>query len=189
MKEQLLQLFREFPQLAILISILASVAVAVLGVLPSFFITAANILFFGFWPGFALSLAGEALGAALAFFLYRKGFRKMSSKPLEKFPQARRLVELEGRPAFFMILSLRLLPFVPSGLVTFAAAVGRVSSIVFLIASTLGKIPALLIEAYSVAQIAEFGWQGKLILLAIAVYLIWLVVKSVRNKTDHKPNK
>lgn len=180
MKEHVLELFNQYAHLAILLSILLSMLVAVLGVVPSFFITAANILFFGFWPGFALSLAGEALGAALAFLFYRKGFRKMSSKPLEKFPKARRLVELEGRPAFFMILSLRLLPFVPSGLVTFAAAVGRVSAPVFLLASTLGKIPALLIEAYSVAQIAEFGWQGKLILFAVACYLIWLVAKGVR---------
>ncbi|HEY0066405.1 MAG TPA: VTT domain-containing protein [Flavisolibacter sp.] len=180
MKEQVLELFREYAHVAILLSILISMLVAVLGVVPSFFITAANILFFGFWPGFALSLAGEALGAALAFFLYRKGFRKMSVKPLEKFPKARRLVELEGRPAFFMILSLRLLPFVPSGLVTFAAAVGKVSAPVFLLASTLGKIPALFIEAYSLAQVAKFGWQGKLILFAVACYLIWIVVKSTR---------
>jgi uncharacterized membrane protein YdjX (TVP38/TMEM64 family) len=176
-KEQVLTLFREHEQAAILISLLVSIVVAVLGLVPSFFITAANILFFGFWEGTALSLAGEAVGAAVAFFLYRKGFRKASLGALGKFPKVRRLVEMEGREAFMMIMSLRLLPFIPSGLVTFAAAVGNVSAGIFLIASTVGKIPALLIEAYSVAQVAEFGWQGKAILFLAACYLIWLVVK------------
>jgi len=163
-------------------SLLLSIVVAVLGLVPSFFITAANILFFGFWQGTAISFAGEALGAAVSFLLYRKGFRKTSQKSLERFPKLQHLVNAEGRQAFWLVLSLRLLPFVPSGLVTFAGAIGSISFWSFVIASSLGKIPALLIEAYSVYQVVKFGWQGKAILALTGVMLIYFLVRKRKKK-------
>jgi len=175
-KESLLQLFGEHPQLAVAISLLASIVIAVAGILPSVFITAANILFFGFWPGLLLSFAGEALGAIVAFMLYRKGLKKGFAPKLDAYPRAKPLVEAEGREAFSLIFSLRLLPFVPSGLITFAAAVGRVTAGLFFIASSLGKIPALFLEAVSVYGFTRFGLGIKILLagagLAIAAYII-----------------
>ena len=178
MKEQLLSIFQQHPQLAILISLAISILVAVLGLVPSVFITAANILFFGFWKGTLISFLGEVIGAAAAYFLYRRGFKKASQNSLERFPKVQRLVNAEGRVAFLLILSLRLIPFVPSGLVTFAAAVGTVTPAVFLTASSLGKIPALLLEAYSVYQVTRPGWPGKAILAAAALLLLYFLVKK-----------
>ncbi len=178
MKETIVNLFHQYPNAAMLISILISIVVALLGVVPSVFVTAANILFFGFWEGTLISFLGESLGAIIAFLLYRKGFKKRIHQQLEKFPKAQRLIEAENKQAFLLILSLRLLPFVPSGLVTFAASIGKVSATVFLLASSLGKLPALLIEAYSVYQVTRFGWQGKLILVITAVVLVFLALKK-----------
>lgn len=182
MKETLLRLFEEHEQLAILISLVASVIIAILGVLPSVFITAANILFFGFWPGTLISFAGEAIGAGIAFLLYRKGFKKISQQKLQQFSSAQRLIHTQGKEAFVLILSLRLLPFVPSGIITFAAAIGQVSFFIFFLASSLGKIPALLIEAYSVEQVSNFHWQGKLILLLVALTILYIAVKKLYKK-------
>jgi uncharacterized membrane protein YdjX (TVP38/TMEM64 family) len=178
MKETILNLFHHYPQSALLISILVSIIIALLGIIPSVFITAANILFFGFWEGTFISFLGESIGAFIAFILYRKGFKQKLHRQLQKFPQAQRLIEAENEQAFLLILSLRLLPFVPSGLVTFAASIGKVSATVFLLASSLGKMPALLIEAYSVYQVTRFGWQGKLILVITAVALVLLALKK-----------
>lgn len=180
MKESVLHLFEQHAQLAFIISLAISVLIAVLGVVPSVFVTAANILFFGFWQGTLLSFLGEALGAAVAFVLYRKGFKKTAAHQLQKFPKAKTLVEAEGQQAFLLILSLRLLPFVPSGLITFAAAIGSVSVMNFLVASSLGKIPALLLEAISVYQAMQFGWLGKLMLLIIAACLVYFIIKDKR---------
>ena len=172
MKDFILDIFREHQNLAVLISLGISILVAILGLVPSVFVTAANILFFGFWPGTVLSFAGEALGAIIAFFLYRKGFKKAAHHKLEKFPKLMQLVDARGNKAFWLILALRLIPFVPSGLVTFAAAIGQVGAVNFLLASSIGKIPALLIEAYSVYQVTEWGWQGKVILGVVAVVIL-----------------
>ncbi|MDQ3682963.1 MAG: VTT domain-containing protein [Bacteroidota bacterium] len=179
MQDQIIHFFQQYPHIAILASLLISIVIAVLGVVPSVFITGANILFFGFWKGTLISFLGETIGAAIAFLLYRKGFKSKIRKGLQKFPKLKRLIEAEGKQAFILILSLRLLPFVPSGLVTFAAAIGKVSAITFLIASSLGKIPALIIEAYSVYQVTQFGWQGKLILALISCVLIYFVIKKI----------
>lgn len=178
MVNSLLQLFREYHDLAIIISIIISIIIALMGVVPSVFITAANILFFGFWSGTFISFLGEAIGAGIAFILYRKGFKNTVEKKLDKYPKVKSLLKAENKEAFYLIFSLRLIPFVPSGLITFAAAVGKVSFLIFIIASSLGKLPALLIEAYSVNAVTQFGWQGKVILLIVALALLFWVIKK-----------
>ena len=181
MKEAVLQLFEQNRELALLISLCISVLVAIVGIVPSFFITAANIIFFGFWQGILVSFLGEAAGAIIAFVLYRRGFKKTIAAQLQKFPRAQRLVNAQGKEAFMLVVSLRLIPFVPSGLVTFAAAVGRISPLSFFISSSLGKLPALLLEGYSVHQVTQFNWQGKVILCIVALFLIYITVKKIRN--------
>ncbi|MBB1284469.1 TVP38/TMEM64 family protein [Flavisolibacter sp. BT320] len=179
MKEALLQAFQQHPNLALLASLAISIVVAVLGIVPSFFITAANILFFGFWQGVLISFLGEALGAVVAFYLYRKGFKKEASQQLEKHRNIKALINAEGSKAFWLIFSLRLIPFVPSGLVTFAAAIGKVAALTFLVASSIGKLPALLLEGYAVYQVTEFSWQGKVILTVFAVFILYFVVRQI----------
>lgn len=180
MKEELLRILAQYPEAALGISLLVNVLVAVIGVLPSVFITAANILFFGFWKGTFISFLGEALGAAISFWLYRQGFKKGVNQQLQRFPKAQRLVQANGREAFLLVVSLRLLPFVPSGLVTLAAAVGIMPALLFVAASSLGKIPALLLEAYAVQQVTEFDWQGKVVLGVLAAGILVWVLRSRR---------
>ncbi|HSN62189.1 MAG TPA: VTT domain-containing protein [Ferruginibacter sp.] len=180
MQDSLFQLFNEYPRLAIIISIAISILIAVIGVLPSVFITAANILFFGFWNGVLISFLGEAIGAGIAFLLYRKGFKKTVQHKLQQYPKVNRLLEATNKEAFYLIFSLRLIPFVPSGLITFAASMGKVTFFIFLIASSLGKLPALLMEAYAVFEVTRFGWQGKLILAVVAMGLLYWVIKKIK---------
>ena len=184
MKEAVLHFFQQYPHLALASSLLISILIAVLGVVPSFFVTAANILFFGFWQGIAISFAGEALGAVVAFYLYRKGFKKGADEKIGKYKTVSLLVNAEDKKAFWLILSLRLIPFVPSGLVTFAAAIGRVSAIIFLIASSLGKLPALLLEGYAVKEVTEFNWQGKVILTIFACVVLYFVTRQILNSRN-----
>jgi uncharacterized membrane protein YdjX (TVP38/TMEM64 family) len=179
MKDALLHFFQQNPNLALLASIAISIVIAVLGLVPSFFVTAANLLFFGFWKGILVSFLGEAVGAVVAFYLYRKGFKKEAAHKLEKYKRAKALLEAEDKQAFWLIFSLRLIPFVPSGLVTFAAAIGRVSAVTFFFSSSFGKLPALLLEGYAVYQVTEFGWQGKIILTVVALFLLYFVIRQI----------
>ncbi|MDR7071261.1 TVP38/TMEM64 family protein [Fictibacillus barbaricus] len=178
MTDSVLVFFKEYSEWAIGISLLLNIIIAVLGVVPSVFLTAANILFFGFWNGTAVSFAGESFGAVVSFVFYRKGFQNVSRQKLMRYPRVVNLLDASGKEAFTLIFSLRLLPFVPSGLVTFAAAIGSVSIGIFAAASSLGKIPALLLEAFTVYNITEWNREGKVILGVIALIAIYGMVKK-----------
>lgn len=180
---QLLEYFLTYREQAVLLSILINVFIAIAGVIPSLFITGANIAFFGLWKGMAVSIAGEIFGAAAAFYLYRKGFKKPSAVILAKHPKIQKLLSADKMEAFYLILLLRILPFVPSGIVTFAAAMGKVTFGVFAAASTIGKIPALFIEAFSVYQIIKLNLTGKIL---VEVSLIIIIFNLWRRFTRHK---
>lgn len=186
--DQLVLLFEKYPQLAVFISLAASIIVAILGLVPSVFVTTANILFFGFWQGTLISFAGEVVGAMIAFFLYRAGFKKITFKKVQTIKSVRPLIEATGAKAFSLIFVLRLLPFVPSGIVTFTAAVGKVTAFVFILASSLGKIPSLLIEAYSVNEIILLTWQGKIIISIVLILLLIFIIKKLKKTPPAEEN-
>ncbi|QAV26907.1 hypothetical protein BTDUT50_09885 [Neobacillus thermocopriae] len=182
MEQQIIALFRTYEPFAFFISIAINIVISILGVVPSVFLTAANLAVFGFWKGTFLSFVGEAVGAIVSFLLYRKGFRKLSETKWLSYPKVKRLLAAEGVEAFSLILSLRLLPFVPSGLVTFVAAIGHTSLLIFIIASSLGKLPALLLEAYSVYQVMNLTWQGKVISTFLSIFLLLFTWKKINRK-------
>ncbi|WP_412968365.1 TVP38/TMEM64 family protein [Fredinandcohnia sp. 179-A 10B2 NHS] len=169
MQERLIELLINYEEWAIAISLLLNIAISILGFLPSVFLTAANLLVFGVWKGTMISFVGEALGAVVAFWLYRKGFKKYTDRKPKANSFIHKLLSAKGRDAFLFIFTLRLFPFIPSGLVTFTAAIGEVGVLLFVLASSLGKIPALVIEAYSVYQVSTGTTQGKIILTVVSI--------------------
>jgi uncharacterized membrane protein YdjX (TVP38/TMEM64 family) len=182
MEDLLLEWMPTNPILAAFISIGLNIIVAITGVLPSAFITVGTVSVFGFKMALLILILGEAVGAIVSFILYRKGVHKLLSKPKinrkeNKF--LRRLKNTDGMTAFFIVVLLRIIPFVPSGIVTLTAALGKMKLISFSVASTLGKIPALFVEAYSVSQVLtlQTEWQIGLILVMIILFLFYLVWK------------
>ncbi|MCT4795254.1 MULTISPECIES: TVP38/TMEM64 family protein [Exiguobacterium] len=163
--------------LFVIISIVLNILIAVAGVLPSAFLTALNVQLLGFGPGVAVSIIGEAVGAIISFIVYRKALQPYTSPTGTRF---KRLREAEGIEAWFLVLSMRLMPFVPSGLVTLSAAFSRMTLPSFAVASTLGKVPALLIEALAVTAIlyVATGWQIALIAMVGIIYVVWRRHKS-----------
>ena len=180
METQVLYWFESSGLYAVWLSIILNIIISVLGVVPSFFITAANISFFGFENGLLLSILGEAFGAIISFYLYRKGINKVRNKISIKNKYLNRLMHSKGIEAFLLILSLRIFLLMPSGLVTLVSASSNVGILNFSIASTFGKIPALVIEAYSIQQILNWNWQGKVILSLISLFILGLLFRKNR---------
>lgn len=171
-QQTLEDLFAQHASWAWVLSLLISIAVAIAGVVPSIFITAANLYFFGFWQGTLISMAGESLGAAISFLLYRYWFRTRMQTSLSHFPKVARLTQASGKGGAWLVIGLRLLPMVPSGLVTFAAAIGQLGFVTFVVASTVGKIPALLIEATLAAGLLQTSWPWQLAMAVAGMVLV-----------------
>lgn len=167
--------------LAILVSIVVNIVISIIGVLPSAFLTAINVTVFGFWGGFSVSLIGEIAGSLVAFWLYRKGFRKFVDHRSKHTPRMKKLLDASPREAFLLVIGLRLMPFVPSGLVTLYAAVSKMRFGSFAVASSIGKVPALLIEVSTTYAVVKWLGIGQFIVfgLAIAVLLmVWIKMKQ-----------
>src|SRR5699024_317005 len=135
------------------ISIGFNVLIAVSGIFPSAPVTAGNIIYFGFEKGLIISVIGEAAGAVASFLIYRNSLRKWFTRKKVKNRLLNKLKHTRGVEAVFLVILLRILPFVPSGAVTLAAAFSQMRLLSFSIASTLGKIPSLFIEAFSVDRV------------------------------------
>ncbi len=180
MKETTLHIFEYTGLFAIFISLFVNILISIIGVLPSVFITAANLTFFGLYYGLIVSIIGEGLGALISFILYRKGLKKWRLKDFQH-PIMLKLKYLEGYKAFWIILSLRILPFMPSGAITLGSAYSKVSLTLFAMASTLGKIPSLIIEAGAVFGFMQVNLKWKIVILAVFV-LILMWIGRVRRK-------
>ncbi|PYF01861.1 TVP38/TMEM64 family protein [Ureibacillus chungkukjangi] len=181
MEESLIQLFEQVGPFAIWLSLISNILISILGLLPSVFITAANVLFFGYMNGLLISILGEALGSIISFILYRKWLNKWKNKKRLQHPQLKQLEKTEGMNAFWLILCFRLLPFIPSGGVTLGSALSKVSLRTFTIASTLGKIPSLIIEASALYGLMFFETKWKII---ISILLIVILFWKTKKKTE-----
>lgn len=125
--------------------LLLNVLSGAVGFVPSVFLTALNIKLFGVQGGVVLTLLGEILGAFAGFHLYRYGFSKVKeSWRNHRFWQF--WCRQPDNRVFFGVLAFRLLPFIPSGLVTAGAAMTAIRTVPFMVSSTIGKIPAVLLE-------------------------------------------
>lgn len=181
MINSLINIFNQYSDLAIFISLFISVIIALLGVVPSVFVTGANIVFFGPINGFFISLLGEVIGGWISFKVYRKGINKFAGNIEGKYELIDKIVKSEGRSVGVLIFEGRLIPFIPSGLVTLAAAVSKVNSLIFIIATFLGKIPSILLEVLaSYGVILAYQKNIKLVIGIFSLILLFLTVKRIR---------
>lgn len=175
----ILEFLNNYSSIAIPLSLLISIIVSLVGVLPSVFVTGANIIFFGPIQGFIISLLGETIGAYITFSVYRLGFKKRIEKISDKYRLISNIVNSEGKRAGLLIVQARLIPFIPSGVVTLASSISSVNAKIFTIATLIGKIPSIALEAlvsYDIINIQD-NWI-RLIITVIGLVLIMITIKS-----------
>lgn len=172
---------------ALFISIILSVLIAVAGIIPSIFVTGANVIVFGFYGGLIVSWIGEIIGAYVSFLLYRLGFKSKIDHFATKHALIKRISEGKGKIAFIYIFEGRLIPFLPSGVVTFAASVSSVGIISFVIATAIGKFPAMLLEtviSYDMLNIRENYMRLLLVIVALVILAITQKFRGGMHKNE-----
>ncbi|MCX8131858.1 MAG: VTT domain-containing protein [Clostridia bacterium] len=167
---------------AILGSIALSTIIAVIGILPSFFVTGANILTFGPYWGFFISWSGEVIGAWVSFHLYRMGLKDMAGSIGKKHSLLDIIISSGGIKAGLLIFQGRLIPFIPSGFVTLAGAISNVSYPIFIIASALGKLPSIALESLINNDIINFNGNW----LRLSITLVSIIIITILLKRNDK---
>ncbi|RXZ84141.1 DedA family protein [Paenibacillaceae bacterium] len=176
---------RGFGLWAVLISLLLNILISILGVVPSLFLSGANAVVFGFVPGFLLSLTGEVLGAAISFWLYRWGFGRLKQVRESSWVWLQRLNEAGPKRQAMIVLVARLTPLVPSGVITFAAAVSRMSFAGFFIVTLLGKAPSIALETFVGHDLYRINENyPRLLVSLLGLLLIYVIVRKKRGRRE-----
>jgi uncharacterized membrane protein YdjX (TVP38/TMEM64 family) len=175
--EGLVEWIRSWGILGVIGSILLNIVISVAGVLPSIFLSGANAIVFGLFGGFLISLTGEVLGASAAFSLYRYGLRKSNKmKNLGKLSWIHQINDSSRFRKGLAIALLRMNPLMPSGVINLGAALTTISFGDFVIATLLGKIPAMVFETFVGHDLVYFSDNKyRLILALLGGALVFLV--------------
>jgi uncharacterized membrane protein YdjX (TVP38/TMEM64 family) len=130
--------------------------------------------------GFA-AWAGSAAASIVMFLFIRYGYREWGVHVLHRYSRIGRLTELFERNAFLTILFARLIPFIPSIAINIYSAISRVSFTSYAIASSLGKMPAMLLFvtvgdnliSNPKHMLAAIGIYGLFLTLSLFAYRLW----------------
>ncbi|MDD3652848.1 MAG: VTT domain-containing protein [Desulfotomaculaceae bacterium] len=170
--------------LAILMSIYINAAISIMGVVPSVFLTGANVLVFGLHGGFMVSWAGEVIGATVSFMLYRWGIKSAVKLPAERLKSIKTINALPWTRQIYFLMVLRMAPFLPSGLINLLGALTTIQTHNFIIATTIGKFPALLLETACIYNLININ-KGY-VNLGIGVIVAALMYFGAKKEIDRQ---
>jgi len=130
--------------------------------------------FFGFWYGLLYSLVGITLGSAFNFFVARvlgKPFilRIFGKERVERFVQLMESTQAKG-----VVLVLFILPGFPKDFLSYVVGLTRYGFPYFLLVSTLGRLPGLLLSSYLGDAAALQAWKEAIVALGIGALLFAL---------------
>lgn len=121
--------------------------------------------------GATVTWVGSAAASIIMFGFVRYGYQDWGVRVLHKYKTTGRVTTLFENNAFLTILFARLIPIIPSIFINVYAALSRVSFAVYAVASSLGKVPAMLLFA----MVGDsFVSEPRHIVLTIIVYAVFL---------------
>ncbi|MFC5470715.1 TVP38/TMEM64 family protein [Cohnella suwonensis] len=150
---------------------------------PASVMSMAGGLAFGTWYGMGYTLIGSVTGAVLSFLLARKiGAGLFKGKDDPRLASIERAMQRRG---FTMVLLLRIAPFVPFDLVSYAAGAARVSLRAFLPATIIGTLPGTFAYNFLGASFSKGSWKD--VVIAGAVFAVALAVPFLfRRKVEQE---
>ncbi len=188
-KDELLTLIKGGGILSLLISMLF-VAICVFFPIIPFPVLAAVIGgVFGTTQGVFISLTGAMAGTMAFFILSRYGFRDYAQAKLMNKPKVQEYESFLNRNSFMAILTCRLIPIIPAPVVNIICGLSKVNGLVFFSASTIGKLPNILILSYAGAlfssnKLFSFALYGGYILVIFLINFLIIYRNMSKESVD-----
>lgn len=174
--------FLSFGPWAMLISIVVMIIQAIATPVPLFLVAGANGFIFGIAWGIVITLVGALLGATVAFYLARVIARDYFTRRLYKYiPQVEEISKSSGIKYVFLA---RLVPILPSSMVSYAAGLSKVSFRGFFLASVFGKLPEIII--YTALGHSLERAEGLVTKVTVVVILVSLLMFSLLSRKHRK---
>jgi len=151
--------------------------------MPSVFLSGANAVVFGLFWGTVISWLGEVIGATAAFILYRYFSRGVVQEFRNRRDYLKKIDEISSGRGFWIVLVLRFLPAMPSGIVNILGALSKISFMSFIMATAIGKLPSLVLETMIGHDL--FFWEenwGRLLTMIIISLLVYAVYRFTGKK-------
>lgn len=131
--------------------------------------------------GGLITWTGSTLASLLMFLFVRYGYQDWGEKVLHQYKGTAKITELYEKNAFLMILFSRMIPFIPSIIINVYSALSRVTFTVYAIASSLGKVPAMLLFALIGNNLVTdtrnllitLGVYGVFMAITLTIYYLW----------------
>lgn len=181
--EGLVSYARSFGAIMPLAVFFVTVVQAIVPVIPFIILCSANSLLFGITEGTLLTWAATLVGASITFYTSRSMGYEWASRKYNKI-NADLIDNLNGYKGFLMILSLRLLPYVPAPLINVSAGVSGIKFSWFLLASAIGKLPFIVgygLLGYSLTQ--SKNYTIGLALMAALIIVPYLIARYRKKRT------
>lgn len=138
---------RDYGQRSVVLTTIAATLFALFPVIPYPIIGALLGVMYGPALGSLVTWIGSSIASIIMFIAIRFGFQDWGRKVITRYQSLDKITALFERNAFMTIFISRMVPVIPSIVANSYFALSRVSLGVYSIASTIGKIPSMILFA------------------------------------------
>lgn len=172
-QEPLLQWFQYTKDYSIFLTMFIATLFALFPIIPFPIIGGIIGAMYGTLLGGFVTWVASTAASLIMFLFIRYVFQSWGLKIIHRYKKLEMITAMFERNAFITILVSRLIPFIPSIVVNAYSAVSRVSFLSYAIASSLGKIPAMLLFAVLGHSIVASNTE---VIFVIAIYAILILL-------------
>lgn len=182
--EHLAAYLRSFGPKTVIVSILLMISQTLFTPLPLFLLAGANGFIFGLGYGILITLSGSLIGATIAFYMARGFGRGLISRCIKETYMAK-VDQMSHRGGPWMVFMARLVPVIPSSIISYVAGLSKMTFKGFFIATAIGKLPEIFIYTALGHSFKEAeGIATKVtILLVLITLLAWPLISRAIKKT------
>ncbi|NOU65422.1 TVP38/TMEM64 family protein [Paenibacillus sp. LMG 31461] len=169
-KDEILH-WMQYGDAPVLLIFMAALGFIIIPVIPYKIVIGMLGFMYGPLTGALISWTAASVASVIVFWLARYLFQKQGRAYLSKYEKVEKIQTAIEKNPFLTILLARLIPVIPQAVVNVVPAITSIPVVTFAVASTLGKIPAMLLFAFIGSNL--FAGTSKLV-FSVGVYVLFL---------------